>query len=281
MWRYVRSYLNFGPQNMLLFMRKNSMLQIFMILLFVAGYMVASAQDYVVTIKGDTLQGKVKYFNGTGVRYAGANSKYIQLIPHEGKKRTFQVLDAIAFKMNDEVYHTIKFQDGYSFMKVIQAGYLSLYAYQLESQTTWDGRYFVKRDGTLLDVPNLGFKKRVGQYLADCPDVVKKIEGGDLSRSNLKELIDEYNACVHFKTFPKIEKSPAQVAWSNLETAVKNLSEFDKKKDTLDMIQEVRNKISKNENVPSFLISGIKDALKDQASVQEILNTALTNVSGN
>lgn len=262
-------------------MRKNSMLKILMIILFVAGYMAGSAQDYVVTIKGDTLQGKVKYFNGTGVRYAGANSKYIQLIPHEGKKRTFQVLDAIAFKMNDEIYYTIKFQEGYSFMKVLHPGYLTLYAYQLENQTTWDGRYFVKRDGSMIDVPNLGFKKRVAQYLADCPDVVKKIEAGDLGRSNLKELVEEYNACVHQKTYPKVEKSPAQIAWSNLETSVKNLSDFDKKKDALEMIHEVRTKLTKNENIPSFLVNGIKDALKDQSSIQETLNTALANVNGN
>ncbi|MBL7841391.1 MAG: hypothetical protein JNJ75_14710 [Cyclobacteriaceae bacterium] len=262
-------------------MRKNSMLQIFMIILFVAGYAMASAQDYVVTIKGDTLQGKVKYFNGTGVRYAGAGSKYIQLIPHEGKKRTFQVLEVISFKMNDDIYHTIKHVDTYTFMKVMQSGYLSLYAYQLENQTTWDGRYFVKRDGSMLEVPNLGFKKRVEQFLADCPDVVKKVEAGDLARSNLKELVDEYNACVHLKTFPKTEKSPAQTAWSNLESAVKNLSDFEKKKDALEMIHEVRTKLGKNETIPSFLISGIKDALKDQSAVQESLNTALANTGGN
>jgi hypothetical protein len=261
-------------------MRK-PMIQILMILLFVAGYMVASAQDFVVTLKGDTLHGKVKYFNGTGVRYAGANSTYLQLLPKEGKKRTFKLLDVIAFKMNDDFYYTIKFQDSYSFMKVLQPGYLTLYAYQLEGQTTWDGRYFVKRDGTILEVPNLAFKKRVSQFLADCPDVVKKIEAGDLSRSNLKVLVEEYNACVQLKTFPKIEKSPAQLAWLNLETVVKNLSEFDKKKDALEMIQEVKNKLIKKENIPSFLISGIKDALKDQHSIQETLDAALANVGSN
>lgn len=259
-------------------MRTRFMLKILLIMVFVAGYFLASAQDYVVTIKGDTLSGKVKYFNGSGVKYTGANSKYIQLTPVTGKKSTYQVLEAVAFKMKDEVYHTIKFQGSYTFMKVLSPGYLTLYAYQLENQTTWDGRYLVKKDGTLLDVPNLGFKKRVSIFLADCPDVVKKIEAGDLNRSNLNELVTEYNACLHVKTKP-IEKSPAQRAWADLATSVNGLTNFDKKSDAVEMIREVQNKLNRKETIPSFLVNGLKDVLKDQAGVQETLNHALESLS--
>jgi hypothetical protein len=258
-------------------MKKTVMLKILVILFFVLGYGAASAQgDYVVTIKGDTLWGKLRYYNNSGVKYTGNNSKYVQLIPVEGKKSTHDILKTISFRMGNEIYHTIKFDQGYTFMKLIQSGYLSLYAYQMENQTTWDGRYFVKKDGTLLDVPNLGFKKRVTRFIADCPNVVKDVESGVLSRSDLLKLVDAYNTCVELKTTPKPPvASPVSKTWSNLEAAVKALPEFDKKSDAIEMILEIQSKISKNETVPSFLINGLKDALKEQSSIKETLDLAL------
>lgn len=256
------------------------MLQILMVLFFVLGYAAASAQgDYVVTIKGDTLWGKVRYYNNSGVKYTGSSSKYVQLTPVEGKKSTHDILKTISFKMDNEIYHTIKFDEGYTFMKLIKTGYLSLYGYQMENQTTWDGRYFVKKDGALLDIPNLGFKKRVPRFLADCPDVVKDVESGVLGRSDLSKLVDAYNACIDWKSNPKpLKESPAGGAWADLATAVTSLPDFDKKTDAMEMIREVQSKVSKNEAVPSFLINGLKDALKEQNSVKETLDLALAKL---
>jgi hypothetical protein len=258
-------------------MRKPFMFQILMVVFFVIAHSIASAQsDYVVTIKGDTLKGKIKYYSYSGVKYTNTRSKYIQLTDENGKKSTHEILQTIAFRMNDDIYHTIKFYETYEFMKLIKRGYLSLYGYQMENQTTWDGRYFVKKDGVLLDVPNLGFKKRVAAYLADCPNVVKNIESGVLGKSELLKIVEEYNACVELKTTSKVlKKSPATEAWAKLGDEVKVLPEFDKKADAIEMIQDVQNKLSKNETIPSFLINGLKDSLKDQTSVKETLDEAI------
>lgn len=278
MWRYVSKYLTFRPTHC--FMKNFRMTQILLILFFLLGYTLGHAQDYIVTIKGDTLRGKVKYFNNMGVKYSVNTSKYLQLIPKEGKKTTHQVLQTISFRMNDEIYHTIKFEQGYTFMKLLNSGYLSLYAYQQENQTTWDGRYFVKKDGGMMDVPNIGFKKRLTKFLEDCPTVVGKIESGELSRAKLAQLIEEYNTCVESKNAP-MDKKPVATnsTWTDLESAVKALPEFDKKSDALDMIREVQNKVSKKESIPSFLINGLKDSLKDQSTVTETLNRALEELN--
>lgn len=243
------------------------------------GYSAASAQgDYVVTLKGDTLRGKVRYHSG--VKYTNTSSIYVQLTAENGKKSTHEPLQTIAFKMNDEIYHTVKFYDSYTFMKLIKPGYLALYGYQMENQTAWDGRYFVKKDGALLDVPNLGFKKRVTNYLTDCPDVVKDIESGVLGKSDLLKIVEDYNNCVELKTIStSVKKSPATEAWVKLENEVTGLSEFDKKADALEMIREVQKKLSKNEAIPSFMISGLKDALKDQSSIKETLDGAIEKLN--
>ncbi len=258
-------------------MKKVTMLRISIILFFLFIYSASSAQDYVVTTKQDTLWGKVKYFSTTGAR---STSRYLQLTPEEGKKITYKILQIISFKINDEIYHTIKSNTGYTFMKLISSGYLSLYSYQPENQTTWDGRYFVKKDGALLDVPNLGFKKRVSQFLEDCPEVVKNVDSGVLNKSDLKEIVAAYNTCIEVKSNPtRVQKTPALEAWASLEAAVKALPQFDKKSDAVEMTHEILNKVSKNENVPSFLSNGLKESLKNQSSIQQTLNEALEKLN--
>lgn len=242
----------------------------------VACYTASAQSDYVVTIKGDTLRGKVKYFSYSGVKYGGSNSKYVQLTPESGKKTTHQLLQTISFQMNNEIYHTIRTHDGYTFMKLIKPGYLSLYGFQMENQTTWDGRYFVKKDGSVQEVPNIGFKKRLSQFLEDCSTVVNDIQSGTLGKSDLVKILDQYNACKDLNANSKLaKKSPAFSTWEKLKTKVTALPEFDKKNDALEMIRDIQNKISRNETVPVFLTNALKDALKDQTSVNEELNEAL------
>lgn len=257
------------------------MLQILIILLFVLGYSAASAQsDYVVTIQGDTLRGKVKLSTSSGVKYtASHDAKYVQLIAENGTKSIHEVLQTIAFRINDDIYHTILYDPGYMFMKLIKPGYLSLYAYQMENQTTWDGRYLVKKDGSLLDVPNIGFKKKVPTFLADCQTVVKEIESGALGKADLLKIVEQYNACIDLKINAIPKKSPAVAAWTNLAAEVEALPAFDKKTDATEMIREIKVKLSKSETIPSYLISGVKDALKDQSSVQATLTLAIEKLN--
>lgn len=263
-------------------MKRSVWLPILLIILAASYGNTAHAQDdYVVTLKGDTLRGKVKYFAYEGVRYAGAKTKYIQLTPENGKKSTHQVLQTVGFRMNGEIYHTIKYYDGYTFMKLIIGGYLSLYKYQMENQTSWDGPYLVKKDGSVLDVPNLGFKKRVSQFLADCPNVVNNIESGTLGKTELLKIVNDYNACTTPKTnpAPSAKNSPGSETWNSLTMEVKALPDFDKKSDALEMIREIQNKVVNNETVPAFLIRGLKDALEHQSAIQEQLEKALATLA--
>lgn len=246
------------------------MLQLLTFILFVFGYTLAAAQDYVVTLKGDTLLGEVKYFGGST-----SSNKYIRLTLPTGKKTNYQLLQTKAFRMDDEIYHTVKLGNLYTYMKLISPGYLTLYGYQVENQTTWDGRYLARKDGATLDVPNLGFKKRLSEFLSDCPNVVNRVESGELNRSDLVKLVEAYNACFNQSINQKFITLPGEGAWVDLEKAVAALPEFDKKKDALEMIKEVQRKVSQNQTVPSFLVNGLKDALKDQSSVTEKLNLAL------
>lgn len=260
-------------------MRKIIVLNLFTIVFLAFSGTLTLAQDYVVTIKSDTIYGKVRQFGSTTEKYSSTSSKYLQFTPPQGKKRTYKVTEVIAFTINNEVYHTVKYSNYYTFMKLIKPGYLSLYSYEIENQTTWDGRYFVKKDGAFLDIPNLGFKKKVTQFLSDCPGIAVKLESGELGRLDLSKIVEEYNACIGQKTDVQSEKFFANDAWIDLEKAIKELPEFDKKNDALDMTREIIHKFSRQETVPSFLLNGLKEALKDQAAVKEKLALALQKMN--
>lgn len=254
------------------------MIQSLLILIFVLAYGIASAQDYVVTVSRDTIRGKVKYFNNTAVSPSSPNRKYVQVTTEQDEKKTFKVVQTLCFRMKDEMYHTVKFQNGYTFMKLVSGGYLNLYHYQLDEQTTWDGRYFLKKDGRGLDVPNINFKKKVSLYLSDCQTVAAKVETGDLSKTNLIKLVEQYNACIDTQSSPT-PKSPSEEVWKDFELTVKALPDFTKKTDALEMIREIKLKLSRKEAVPSFLINGLKDALKDQSSIKNELEVAVENIN--
>jgi hypothetical protein len=137
-----------------------------------------------------------------------------------------------------------------------------------------------KLDGDQLIVPNLGFKKYISQFLGDCPGVVEQIKGGELSKRNLPELIDAYNACVnsrtvdHRKVIAEHEQEKATISeWDSLEEKVKE-KEFSEKSNALEMIAEVKNKIRVHEKIPNFLIEALRHSLQEVGLTSD-LSTAI------
>lgn len=253
------------------------MIQFFLTVISLLAYQLASGQtDFVVLNTRDTVKGKIKYLNyGT--------EKKVQITTPEKKKNTYTILQTNSFKLNNEVYHPVRVTQGYTFMKVIKTGYLSYYSFQLPNQNTWDGRYLLKKDGAGLEVPNIGFKKSLIRFLSECPTLTGKIESGELGKLEIEEIIDQYNACIDLNTRRQnfiIEKEKDQntklTSWTELENSLKNGGEFEDKATALEMINEIKIKLQRDEKVPGFLVEGLKESLKDQGpSIQEILEKAL------
>ena len=254
------------------------MVQILFLLVCLLGYTISSAQsDYVITTKGDTLTGKVKYLNY-------GYEKKVQLI--NDKKTIYSIIQTTGFKMDNEIYHTVRFGQSYTYMKVIKSGYLSLYAFQQPNKMTWDGSLLLKKDGSSIEVPNLGFKKGMKKFLGECGLLTERIENGELGKGEILEIVDMYNKCIDTNTqnqnliaqTSKDENSQKLTSWDQLEADVKKLENFAGSKDALEMIGEIKTKIRKGEKIPNFLIEGLKENLKDQGSIRESLEKALAEI---
>jgi len=243
-------------------MKSFGIIHIFLLLLLLLVYKCTNAQDFLVTSKGDTVIGQIKPL------LYGVDKK-IQITPEGAKKKTvYPMFQVKQYRYKDAIYQPVKGPDGYTFMKVLISGYLSLYNYQLPNQSTFDGMYMMKLDGKGMEVPNITFKKAMKNFLEDCPEVVEKIDNGDFSKKDLNTIIAEYSQCVDARTIDHakvIAEQDAQAhqmtAWDTLEAKVKSEPDFEGKQNALEMIAEIKGKIAKSEKIPNFLIEGLKSSL--------------------
>jgi hypothetical protein len=241
-------------------------------------YQCTQAQDYAVTTKGDTIYGKIKALT------FGPDKK-LQVTEQGKKKITYPLFQVQSFTQDGDVYVPAKGPAGYTFMKVLKSGYLSLLAFQLENQVTFDGRYLLKKNGEGVEVPNLAFKKTLRNFLSDCGNIGEKIESGTYGKKDLDLIIDEYNACVKGNQAVKnagievrADIADRLVSWNELETKVKNTEEFAGKSDGLEMIADIKGKLSRGEKVPNFIVEGLKSTL-NREDLQPALQEALKHLN--
>ena len=250
-------------------MKNFTLIHILLFLLLMLVYQCAGAQDYILTHRGDSLTGEVK-----PLLYG--RDKKVQLVSADKEKTTYSLLQVKAYSLDGHIYHPVRGENGYVFMKLIKPGYLSLYAFQEENQSRFDGAYLLKRDGSGMIVPNLGFKKYIAKFLSDCEGVSGKVQSGTLGKKEINTIVEEYNACVDSKTIDhkqvitRQEKQTTAIsAWDTLQQGVEK-SDFPKKADALEMITEIKRKIKQEETIPNFLVEGLRSSLQDTDLTDEL-----------
>lgn len=263
-------------------MRTFTIIHFFLLLVLLLAYQCAGAQDKVVTMKGDTLQGKVKLMNF-------GDMPKVQIQADGEKKTVLSMFETKEVFFDGEVYHPQKAPYGYTYMKLLKSGYLSLYAFRLENQNQFDGRLLVKKDGNSIEVPNLTFKKTLKNFLDDCDEVADKIEAGGYTRKDLEQIISDYNTCIEGKTSnnkvvvtatPPVVDVPAsgiQTQWIQFKEKVVSHPEFSGKADALDIMDDISKKLSRNEKVPNFLMQSLRSSLKE-TDLNEELEALLTEI---
>jgi hypothetical protein len=264
------------------FMKNLTIIHILLFIILMIAYTCSSAQDYVVTVTGDTLKGNVKPL------HFGPEQK-VQVTDGKKNKTILTIFKTRSYSYHGEIFQPVRGEKGYAFMKLMKPGYLSLYAVQSENQSVYDGRYLVLKDGRTLEVPNLNFKKMMGKFLSDCSSTTDGIMSGTFGRQNLDALIDDYNQCMSkkgiasapAKAAPVVEKTATEKptpALTLLEDKIKTHEEFDGKKDALDMVAEIKSKIQRGEKIPNFLIGGLKSTLAP-TDLNEDMSTALAEIN--
>lgn len=233
-------------------------------------YSGAVSQDYLVTSRNDTIRGSIKPL------LYGVEKK-IQIETNNKEKKIYSMLETRMYTYKNENFYPVKGPEGYTFMKLLKRGYLSLYAFQLPNQTNYDGLMLTKLDGNSIEVPNLGFKRQLSKFLEDCEEVRTQISEGVYTKKDLHKIIDQYNLCIE-KRSAGLLADTGKSAWGVLEEKVKIHPGFEGKSTVLEMIAEVKNKLKRSEKIPGFMLDGLKHALEDQPALHPALENALAEM---
>lgn len=249
------------------------------ILLFVLNLLCISGygQDYLVTHKGDTLLGELKLLS------------YDRLdrvqISQNKEKKIFTAIQVKGIYFKGESFRPLKRENTIRFMKLLKPGYLSLYAFQMEGQTSYDGRYLAKQDGAVMEVPNLTFKKSMASFLIDCRSVREKLEKGEYSKRNIDQIIDDFNACMDGNSQALMKAGAAaseakqkSLPLEELRKTLEGLSDFTARKDALDLINDMISKINSAQAIPNYQLDALKGYLQGNEATKQGLEKFLDSL---
>jgi hypothetical protein len=232
------------------------------------------AQDYLITTKGDTLKGSIVFqLNGK-----------IESATVKGQKReTISAIGVREVKMKSRRFKPVQFNGSVLFMEILTEGYLSLLAFQPPNLLSYEGRLLQKRDGKILEVPTLAFKRQMVAYLSDYPKLSKMIQADELDRKDLNEIIKQYNDFILGAT----ENQNAQVKIeSNQRSVLESIellkSEIEKsdlplKQDALDILADWAEKIKNKKTAMPYMIKSLNAALEPRNDLLEKLNAITGN----
>jgi hypothetical protein len=238
------------------------------------------SQDYIVTMKGDTLKGDVKLLT-----YDRLDQVQLRV---DKMKTMYSALQVKSIFKKGWYYRSVQIDNSIQFMQILKDGYLSLLGFREGNLTTYDGRYLLKKDGRGMEVPNLGFKKNISVYMEDCPEVVKQVREEKLKRSDVEKIVDEYNQCMDQKTQGVIQATEVKqisteksVVINALRTKVSDLEDFSGKQDVLDLLNDISAKLVSQQNIPNYQVETLKSLLKEKDSVKEELEKVLSLLKAN
>lgn len=255
-------------------MKPFSFLHVVLLLILLLMYHCSAAQDFLVTVTGDTVRGDVRPL------LFGLDKK-VQ-VRTDNDKEIYSLFQTRFYSVDNVSYYPVKAPYGYTFMELVKSGYLSMFRFQPENSSIFSATYLKKADGTGIELPNLGFKKQMTEFLADCEEISARVESGELKKSDIDEIVDGYNACIQKRTAnvkqdieQHFEAKSTLSVWEDLEQAVRTGDDFENRGTVLEMISDVRNRINRKEKVPNFILEGLQSALDGKPDLAERLNAAI------
>lgn len=258
-------------------MKRLAILHMLLVLILILIHQHVRGQDYFVTTSSDTLRGEIRPL-------MFGPEKKVQVRTDAGKD-VYSITQTKLFSIDGVSYYPVKGPGGYTFMQLIKPGYLSMYRFQPPNSNVFTATYLRKADGTGIELPNIGFKKQMAEFLADCEDISGRIESGALKKADIDAIIEGYNACIAQRTRDvkqeiqvHVETKSALTLWDELETAIEKERDMDNRETALEMVADIRNRVGRGERVPNFIIQGLKDVLGAVPSLADPMDRALESL---
>jgi hypothetical protein len=228
--------------------------------------------NYAVTVKGDTLRGEIQLMT--------YDLQDRIVVIRNKKKENYTSLQVPTLFLDSVLYKVQRLENGYRYMQLLKSGFLSLYGFRQKNQFGYDGRMLIKMDGSKLEVPNIGFKKQLSEFLVDCDLLAERIRNSELGRKDLDQIIDLYNDCAATKkavqsitsaamTEPNKASSPQLLALKSLAEKVQRAG-LPNQKDVDDLLADMNSKLSNQQKIPNYQIGALKEYLAGKGLEAEL-----------
>ena len=214
--------------------------------------------DFLVTTNGDTLYGEIKPLGFSNTAY----DKVILKV--NKKKNTYTSLQAISYYKNKETFETIKHNGRFIYMKLVTKGYLSVYKFRPNESYQYSNILLVKADGNQMELPNIGFKKQMSNFLNDCDEIARKLDEDHYKKKEIEKIVADYNTCIQQNTDKLIEEHAIRVQPNILEiinelrTLSENL-EQEKGDELQDLLDDIQERLAEQKNIPGYLKTSLEE----------------------
>ncbi len=243
-------------------------------LVILFNWVIAQEQkDFVVTIQGDTLYGKIKLIHGGKLDRVQINA--------DGKKNGYTSVQVNEILFNNDRFHPVELGGNIKLMKLLKYGFLSLYGYRIENEVGYSGRVLRKIGGAYIDIPVLTFRSALASFISECEPLSEKVKRRELGRDELEQVVIEYNQCLNQKTEVVYQQVKTKVSQGNIRTRLLafarkvELSDLINKSDVTDVLNDMMARVESNQAIPKYQAQALKDFVQDQKEFEQDLNELL------
>lgn len=220
--------------------------------------MAQTDEDLVVTLKGDTLKGRITLLSF---------EKIDQVQVKTDKKTILTALQVRMVRYNKETYRPVTYDGKLRFMKVLRDGYLSVLAYQTTpTNSAYDGILLMKADGEMMENPRLGFRKAMPAFLNDRA-LGDSIEAGLLTRNDLFHVVDQYNRNIQISTLARMREVVAGAAADRSVMTLIGKMMLDaqslpdgQRTEIQDILEDIKWKTGNGLKVPAYMTRALRNA---------------------
>lgn len=150
---------------------------------------------FAVAAKGDTLFGNINYLKKSGYRQS------MQVKLPDQTTKSINARNYVYVKAGNEIFESFLVPGGEEkqFFWQKSGGKIFFYEYQYElyqlNTMVTKTEYYVRKAGSdeLLKTGSGSFKKKMGEWMADAPELVKRLEDKETKFEDLEAIIIEYN----------------------------------------------------------------------------------------
>ncbi len=198
---------------------------------------VQAQSDYVLTLKGDTVYGTITIV---------PDKLYDKIISkNEDGKQEFKAYQISTVRINDEFYDPITYLNRKVMGLRVIRGPLSLYKIRPENEYEFYKELLVKENQETSEVPMIGFKRVMLNFLPACEELQQKINDKEFVKNDIEKIVAFYN-------------SSCQGLKKPVKKLVKAAKPNSSLPDLATLVLDIQNKKQAGEEIPSYMVKALQ-----------------------